>query len=55
LLNIHFANGSGWYISITWWNNYNGKIEVVSYIMESGIKMTIGVKQYVDVRNEVIT
>jgi hypothetical protein len=38
LLNIYSANGSGWYITITRWNNYNGNIEVVSYIMECSYK-----------------
>lgn len=41
--------GSGWHITIKVGNIYNGKIEVVSPVIESGKKFTTGVKFEVSV------
>ena len=40
---------TGWFITIKVWNIYSGKFEIVSFVVDSGRKMTIGVKLEVNV------
>jgi hypothetical protein len=47
--NINSIRGSGWHITIKAGNIYNGKIEVVSPVIESGKKFTTDVKFEVSV------
>ena len=41
-------------ITIKVWKIYNGKIEVISFVIESGRKMTIGVKFEVNVKKGIM-
>jgi hypothetical protein len=47
--NINSICGCGWYITIKVWKIDNVKIEVVSFLIKSGRKLTIGVKFEVNV------
>ena len=48
--NIIFIRGIGWYVIIKVWKTYNSKIEVVSFVIMSGWKLTTGIKFEVNVK-----
>lgn len=47
--NIH---GNGWFITIEVWKIYNSKINVISFVIKSGRKLSIGVKFEINFKNE---
>jgi hypothetical protein len=55
---LHLNAGVGMHIqqciTIKVWKIYNGKIEVISFVIESGRKMTIGVKFEVNVKKGIM-